>query len=74
MGWEGAAPHQLPGRREESPAPLPPKELREAMKKKAISLAMQQKVITFLSLSQGRASPVYIIKAAGIVLTPIWNF
>lgn len=71
LGWEGAAPHRLPGRREDSPAPLPPKELREAMKENAISLAVQQKVIIFLAFSQGKASPVCIIKAVGIVLTPI---
>lgn len=71
LGWEGAAPCQLPGRREESLAPLPHKELRKAMKENAISPAMQQKVIIFPSLSQGRAPPVYIIKAVGIVLTPV---
>lgn len=52
LGWEGAAPCQLAGRKEESPAPLPPEELREAMKENAISLAMKQKVIIFLSLSR----------------------
>lgn len=50
------APCRLWEQGEEVPAALPPSEQREARQENVISLAMQQKVIFFLS--QGKASPV----------------